>query len=209
MTDPAQHIWWLMSRASGVVALGLITVSVALGLLMANKMLRGKNVAAIHEQLSITGLVAIAVHGLTLLPDPWLHPGLAGITVPFAMGYRTVFTGIGLLAGYLTALLGLSFYVRRRIGPKLWRKAHRLTVLAYVMALVHTIGAGTDMGTAWLRTFLFATGVPIALLFVRRLLPRKKPAAKRSAPARDGLLDAVRGGAGSGHPHPQPDLPSG
>jgi methionine sulfoxide reductase heme-binding subunit len=208
MTDPNQHIWWLISRASGVVALGLITASVALGLLMANKLLRGKNVAAIHEQLSITGLVAIAVHGLTLLPDPWLHPGVAGIAVPFTMCYRSVFTGVGILAGYLTALLGLSFYIRRRIGPKLWRKAHRFTVLAYVMALVHTIGAGTDMGTAWLRTFLFATAVPIAVLFVARLIPRKRPA-KKSAPARDGLLGAVRGGPGSGHPHPQPDLPGG
>ena len=28
----AQHIWWLVSRASGVVALGLVTVSVVLGL---------------------------------------------------------------------------------------------------------------------------------------------------------------------------------
>jgi len=76
------------------------------------------------------------------------------------------------------------------------------------MALVHTIGAGTDMGTAWLRTFLFATAVPIAVLFVARLIPRKRPA-KKSAPARDGLLGAVRGGAGSGHSHPQPDLPGG
>jgi methionine sulfoxide reductase heme-binding subunit len=197
-----------MSRASGVVALGLITASVVLGLLMANKLLRGRNVAAIHEQLSITGLVAIAVHGLTLLPDPWLHPGPAGITVPFVMGYRTIFTGLGILAGYLTALLGLSFYARKRIGAKLWRKAHRFTVAAYLMALVHTIGAGTDMGTAWLRTFLFATAVPIGVLFVMRLVPRRRPA-KRSAPARDGLRGAVGGSVGSGHTHVQPDLPGG
>ena len=40
-------------------------------------------------------LVAIAVHGVTLLGDRWLHPGLAGIAVPFAMGYRPSFTGLG------------------------------------------------------------------------------------------------------------------
>jgi sulfoxide reductase heme-binding subunit YedZ len=207
MRDPNQHIWWLMSRASGVVALGLVTASVVLGLLMANKLLRGRNVAAIHEQLSITGLVAIAVHGLTLLPDPWLHPGVSGIAIPFTMGYRTLFTGLGILAGYLTAVLGLSFYARRRIGAKLWRKLHRFTVLAYLMALVHTIGAGTDMGTPWLRTFLFVTAAPVAVLFAVRLVPKKRPA-KKSAPVGDALVGAVGGRPRGAHPHPQPDLPS-
>ena len=44
--------------------------------------------------------------------------------MPFAMGYRPIVTGIGIIAGYLAALLGLSFYARRRIGARLWRRAH-------------------------------------------------------------------------------------
>jgi len=171
--DPTQHIWWLASRASGIVALGLITASVALGLAMANKLWRGKTAAGLHEQLSLAGLVAIAVHGLTLLGDPWLHPGLAGIAVPFTMSYRTIFTGLGIVAGYLSAALGLSFYIRRKIGPKLWRKLHRFTVAAYVLALVHTLGGGTDASTAWLRTFMLATAAPIGVMFLARLLPRR------------------------------------
>ncbi len=173
-TDPTQHIWWLASRASGLVALGLITASVMLGLAMAGKRLRGRNLAALHEQLSLAGLVAIAVHGLTLVGDPWLHPGLKGIAVPFAMSYRTVFTGLGIAGGYLAAALGLSFYARRRIGARLWRKLHRLTIVAYVLALVHTIGAGTDAGTPWLRTFMVATAVPVGILFLARLVPRRR-----------------------------------
>ena len=178
--DPTQHIWWLASRASGIVALGLITASVALGLAMANKLWRGKAAAGLHEQLSLAGLVAIAVHGLTLIGDPWLHPGLSGIAVPFTMGYRTVFTGLGIVGGYLTAALGLSFYIRRKIGPKLWRKLHRFTVVAYVLALVHTIGAGTDASTAWLQTFMLATAVPIAVMFIARVVPRRSAAARRT-----------------------------
>ena len=181
--DPNQHIWWLASRASGIVALALITASVGLGLAMANKLWRGKTAAGLHEQLSLAGLVAIAVHGLTLLGDPWLHPGLSGIAVPFTMGYRTIFTGLGIVGGYLTAALGLSFYIRRKIGPKLWRKLHRFTVAAYVLALVHTLGAGSDASTAWLRTFMFATAAPIAVMFVARLVPRG-PAARKRSPSR-------------------------
>jgi sulfoxide reductase heme-binding subunit YedZ len=176
--DPTQHIWWLMSRASGIVALGLITAAVGLGLAMANRLFRGRNCAAIHEQLSLAGLVAIAVHGLTLLGDPWLHPGVGGIAVPFTMGYRTLFTGLGIVGGYLAAALGLSFYVRRRIGAKLWRKLHRFTVVAYVLALVHTLGAGTDASTPWLRGFMFATALPIGALFVARLVPQRRGSPK-------------------------------
>jgi sulfoxide reductase heme-binding subunit YedZ len=174
-TDPMPHIWWLMSRASGIVALGLVNASVGLGLAMANKLVRGRNAAGLHEHLSLAGLAAIAVHGLTLLPDPWLHPGFSGITVPFAMGYRTIFTGLGVVAGYLAAALGLSFYVRRHIGAKVWRKLHRFTAAAYVLAVVHAIGAGTDAANPWLRTFLLATVIPIAALLFARLARLRLP----------------------------------
>ena len=49
-----------------------------------------------------------------LMGDPWLHPGLRGIAVPFALGYRSLYTGLGIIGGYLAAVLGL--YVRGRIG---------------------------------------------------------------------------------------------
>ncbi len=176
--DPSRYGWWLASRASGVVALGLITTSVAIGLTMAGKVMRkpgmARKLTAIHEHTALAGLIAIAVHGITLLGDRWMHPGVTGILVPFQMSYRPVFTGLGILGGYLAMLLGLTFYARRRIGPRLWRKAHRATVVVYVLALVHVLGAGTDAGTPWLRGFMLATGLPIALLFVRRLVPRRR-----------------------------------
>jgi sulfoxide reductase heme-binding subunit YedZ len=176
--DPANYVWWLAGRASGVVALLLVTASVGIGLTMASKVVRRRGVAPVlarvHEQTALAGLVAIAVHGASLLADPWLHPGAAGVLVPFAMGYRPVFTGLGVLAGYLAALLGLSFYARRRIGARLWRKLHRATVLVWALGCVHALGAGTDAGSPWLRTVMLATGVPIVILFAIRMLHRPR-----------------------------------
>ena len=63
-------------------------------------------VVRLHEHLALVALVAIAVHGLALLGDHWLKPGLRGITVPFALSYRPAFTGLGIIAGYLAVLLG-------------------------------------------------------------------------------------------------------
>lgn len=181
--DPAEHAWWLSSRAAGVVAFALIALSVLLGLAMANRLVRGRTVVKLHEHLALTGLVAIAVHEITLLGDGWLDPGAAGLLVPFAMDYEPVFTGLGIVAGYLAALLGLSFYLRRRIGARRWRGLHRFTVLVYVLGAIHALGAGTDAEAPWLRAVLMATGAPIVFLFLLRVLPDKAraPAPRRQA----------------------------
>jgi sulfoxide reductase heme-binding subunit YedZ len=168
------HGWWLASRASGLLALVLVTISVGIGLTMAGKVMRrpglSRKLLAIHEHTAVAGIVAIAVHGITLLGDPWLNPGIGGIAVPFSMSFRPLFTGLGVVAGYLAALLGLSFYFRKRIGARLWRKAHRATVVVYLLGLVHAFGAGTDASTAWFRWWVVLTAPPIAGLFVYRVL---------------------------------------
>ena len=185
------HGWWLASRASGLVALVLVTISVGLGLAMAGKVMRrpglSKKLMAIHEQTALAGLVAIAVHGVTLLGDPWLHPGLSGIAVPFTMSFKTAFAGLGIIGGYLAALLGLSYYVRRRIGAKLWRKAHRATIAVWMLGLVHALGAGTDASAAWFRWWVIVTTPVIGGLFVYRVLSaraKKQARAARPRPQR-------------------------
>ena len=181
---PMDHGWWLVSRSAGLVALLLVTLSVGLGLAMAGRVMRkpglGKVLTTVHEQLALSALVAMAVHALTLLGDPFLHPGIKGILVPFTMSHRPAFTGLGILGFYLAALLGLSFYVRRRIGPRLWRKLHKVTIAVYLMAVVHTLGAGSDAATPWLRTAMLVTGAPILFLFLARVIG---PAPRRAATA--------------------------
>ena len=191
--DPTRVVWWLVSRASGILALVLISLSVVIGLAMATKVLRGPGVkracARLHEHIALIALVAIAVHGLALLGDHWLRPGLRGIAVPFALSYRTQFTGLGIIAGYLAVLLGPSFYLRRRIGARRWRQLHRATVVVWVLAVIHTLGAGSDGASIWLRGIVLGSGVPIAYLLALRVLQgdtRAQRAPKRHADARGG-----------------------
>jgi methionine sulfoxide reductase heme-binding subunit len=181
--DPAEYGWWLSSRAAGVVAFALIACSVLLGLALANRLVRGRTVVKLHEHLALAALVAIAVHAITLLGDRWLDPGAAGLLVPFAMDYRPLYTGIGVIAGYLALLFGLSFYVRRRIHPRRWRSLHRFTVVVYVLGALHVVGAGTDAASDWLRALLLATGAPILFLFLLRVLPdgSRAPGPRRHA----------------------------
>jgi len=146
--QPLEYVWWLVSRASGTVALLLVTVSVLMGLLMASGLLKRpglkRSLVAVHEHVALVALVSIAVHGIALLGDRSINPGPLGVLLPFDMAYRPVYTGLGIISGYLIAALALSFYARKRIGGGRWRRLHRWTVLAYVLGVAHSIGAGSD-----------------------------------------------------------------
>ncbi len=74
--DPLDHSWWIASRSAGVVAFVAVALSVIFGLMMANGLLRDRNrlMLGLHEYTALAGLIAIAVHGITLLGDPWMHP---------------------------------------------------------------------------------------------------------------------------------------
>jgi sulfoxide reductase heme-binding subunit YedZ len=169
-----EHLFWITSRAAGGAALILASVAVAVGLMVSAKR-QGSNkrdLRAIHEALSLTTLAMVALHGLALLGDSYLNPGLTGITIPFVGIYRPLWTGLGIVAGYGLATLGLTYYMRDRIGTARWRKLHRLTAVFWVLAIVHTIGAGSDAAQIW---FLVASGVvviPAALLLGLRWLDR-------------------------------------
>jgi methionine sulfoxide reductase heme-binding subunit len=162
--DPGDHLWWLMSRSLGVVALILISLSVGLGLALAGRLIRTPGapgrIKTLHEALALSGLIAITGHGLLLLGDSYLHPGLAGISVPFVLGHDTLWTGLGIIAGWLAAVITGSFYVRRRIGVRTWRRLHGLTFGVYGLGIVHALGAGTDAGSAWFLASLGAVAVP-------------------------------------------------
>lgn len=177
--QPTHVIWWLISRASGIVAVVLISLSVLMGLAMAARLLspaHKRAVVHLHEYVAILSLVAIAVHGLTLLGDTWLKPGLTGITVPFALSYRPVWTGLGLIAGYLALLLGPTFYLRKRVGTRRWRKLHRATTIVWLLAAAHALGSGSDNGTVWLRAIVLLPAVPIIYVLTLRLLTGSRPA---------------------------------
>ncbi len=193
-SEPIHYVWWLLSRASGVVALVLVSLSVLLGLAMAARALRRpglkRTVVRLHEHLALASVGAVAVHGLSLLGDRWLKPGVAGIALPLVMHYRPAFTSAGIVAGYLLVLLGPSFYLRRRIGAARWRKLHRFILAVWILAVVHTLGAGSDGATLWLRSVVLVPLAPIVYLFVLRAgrgaaTPRRSEAVRQPrAPAR-------------------------
>jgi sulfoxide reductase heme-binding subunit YedZ len=187
MTIASTHLFWITSRAAGTTALVLASLSVGVGLAMAGKLLgRGPDRLRIHETLSLSVMVAIAVHGLSLIGDKYLHPSLIDVTVPFTLSYKTLPTSIGILSGWAFILLGVSYYARKRIGVTRWQMLHRLTLLAWLAGLVHTFSMGTDSSQPWFVALVGLTAAPALVLLAMRLTigRRKMGAAARTQAAK-------------------------
>lgn len=209
MTSLSPHLFWITSRTAGISAMVLASASVGLGLSMAAR-LRGGRLAdrrVLHEALSIAVMVSIVVHAGALLFDGYLAPSLADVSVPFAFGYETAWTTIGILSGWGTILFGLAYYARRRIGHRRWKTIHRLTLVTWMGGLVHTLGEGTNAGQAWFLALLGVAVAPSLVLLGLRVAgraPRPVPSpagdapvvaarptgrpAPRALPAREGVL---------------------
>jgi sulfoxide reductase heme-binding subunit YedZ len=179
MTDPTTHLFWITSRAAGIVALVVASVSVSIGLLMSTglvkRRLRGADLRVLHETLSLATIAAIAVHGVTLLGDSYLRASVLDIAVPFVSSYKTLWTTLGIVAGWGLIALGLSYYARGRIGQQRWRSLHRFTALAWWLGLIHSLGEGTDAGQTWFLALVAVVAVPALLLLVGKLARGERP----------------------------------
>ncbi len=171
-TSAGPHLFWITSRAAGVAALLLSSFSVCIGLLMGGKIARrtGTDLRVAHEALSLATLAALAVHGLTLIGDSYMHPSLADVSIPFVSSYKTFWTSAGIVAFWALALLGLSYYLRARIGVNRWKRLHRFTALAWALGIVHSLGEGSDAGTTWFLAMTAIVVVPALVLLAVRWL---------------------------------------
>ncbi|HWP63182.1 MAG TPA: ferric reductase-like transmembrane domain-containing protein [Candidatus Binatia bacterium] len=173
---------WTMARAAGLLAYLLTTASVAFGLVLHHRWRSASwprfVTNEVHRTVSLLALLAVAGHGLALLLDPYLAPTLSELLVPLTISYRPLWVAVGIIGAYLLLGLWLSQYLRSWLGYRAWARLHLLTYAAWVLALVHGLGAGSDTGTPWA---LAAYGGSVALvggLVVARILDTEPEAVR-------------------------------
>jgi hypothetical protein len=64
--------------------------------------------------------------------------------------YQPFWIGLGALAVDLTAVVIITSLLRHRLSARAWRYVHVSTYAAWVAALVHGWGIGTDAKGGWL-----------------------------------------------------------
>lgn len=173
----AVPVAWIIARAAGLVAFGLLTLSVWLGLAMSTRILgprRQKALFGWHRTLVWTGLSMLGLHVGAVLLDPVLHFGLPSVLVPFVAAWRPAAIAAGVVAGWLSLMLAVSFRLRKWIGQRGWRRLHYASFAAFGLALAHALMAGTDLvGIRGPILAAIALGPVLWLGFARLLLPRE------------------------------------
>jgi sulfoxide reductase heme-binding subunit YedZ len=185
----ADPTFWLLARASGLTAYALLTAAMVAGLVLKarpfGRSLRAASVTDVHRFLTLLSLGALALHGGALVLDRTLHMSLAGLVVPGASPYRPSAVALGVLAAELAAVIVGSFWLRRRIGARNWRRLHWATYLVFVAATAHGLLAGTDSSRAWaVDVYLSAVGAVAFTTAWRALASPARPSLV-PAPARE------------------------
>lgn len=164
------RILWYTARGSGAVSLVLLSGVVVLGLL-ARARVEGRGwprflTVALHRDIALMSLVFLTLHVVTAVVDPFTHLGLVAATVPFGSYYRPFWLGLGTVSMELTLAVIATSLLRHVIGARAWRLIHWSSYAAWPMAVVHTLGTGTDAFSLWLLsiTVLCVGGVVAALV---------------------------------------------
>lgn len=96
--------------------------------------------------------------------------------------YRPVWMALGIVALYLGIAIGISTWLRPRIGYTWWRRLHVLTIGIYALATLHGIGTGSDTQTWWGLGIYFVSIVLVGSLLWQRLVTSKNKS-KHSRPS--------------------------
>ncbi|MGB9752928.1 hypothetical protein [Roseiflexus castenholzii] len=167
--------YWYLSRSSAFVAYILLWLSMVFGLLMTNKLARvwpgGPTAFDLHQHASLLGLAFALFHALILLGDRYIQATLIQVLVPFQYsGYEPLWVGLGQLGFYGLTIVGLSFYIKDRIGRKVWRLIHFLSFAIFGLALLHGIWSGSDSQSDLARAIYWTSSGSVLFLTIYRVL---------------------------------------
>ncbi len=156
---------WYFTRATGLVALVLLTASMALGVLISVRY-EGRNwpryiTIGLHRNMSLLALLFTAAHVATTILDSYVPIHLVDAFVPFIARYRPVWLGLGAIAFDLLIALTVTSLLRTRLGYRSWRLVHWAAYLCWPVAVLHGLGTGSDTRTHWV---LLLTGGCVLLI---------------------------------------------
>ena len=182
---------WYLMRASGFVALVLLTVTVCLGVANLARLVKKPAVhtvaTLVHRNASLLSVVFVALHVVTALSDRYVKVPVLSTFVPGMAGYDPLWIGIGAVSVDLLIAVMVTSLLRARLRYRSWRLVHWLAYLSWPTALIHSIGSGTgtgvDTGTAW-STAIYAGCSFLFLAAVVCRLTRRRPPTPPLGPAR-------------------------
>jgi hypothetical protein len=164
---------WYTTRATGLVAMVLLTVSMALGLLSSVGYQRPRLprfvTVGLHRNASLLALAFTAAHVVTTIIDPFVNIPVQDAFIPFISSYRPLWLGLGAVASDLMIALTVTSLLRSRMRLRTWRLVHWTSYACWPVALVHGLGTGTDTPVRWVLLLTLVCVAVITALVAWRL----------------------------------------
>jgi sulfoxide reductase heme-binding subunit YedZ len=164
---------WYLTRGSGVVSLLLLTAAVVLGLLTSGRW--GKQrwsrfvVEGLHRNVALLAPLFLLIHIASSVLDGFVPIHWLDAVVPFGASYRPFWLGLGALSLDVLIAVAATSLLRRHIGFRAWRAVHWSAYACWGLAMLHSIGAGSDSGHAWMVLVYLACGGSVLVALVWRL----------------------------------------
>ncbi len=146
-------VYWYVTRSTGVVSLLLLTLTVVLGVADVSRWSSPRwprfVLDSLHRSASMLVLVFLALHIIAAALDSFAPIALIDAVLPFIGSYRPLWLGLGAVAFDLLLALAITSLLRQRLGHRAWRITHWLAYLCWPIALLHGLGTGSDVKSAW------------------------------------------------------------
>ena len=165
--------FWYFGRATGFVALILLTAIIVLGVLgplrVSSEAWPRFAIRTVHRDLSLMAIFVIVVHIVASVLDTYVPIQLTAAVIPFVSSYSPFWIGLGALAFDLLIAIVVTSLLRRRFGYGTWRFVHWFTYASWPIAVAHGLGAGSDSSSAWALALTIPCIAIVAVAVVMRL----------------------------------------
>lgn len=166
---------WFVMRSSGLVAVGLLTVSVLLGLIGPRLRPTARLTSiSVHRAASTAGTLLIVAHIVLALLDKWIVLDWPAALIPGVAGWQRWGVSLGALAVDLLIVVLVTTATRMRT-PRLWRRAHLLAYPVWALSVGHGLLVGTDGAVMASLSMVSVAVVLFGLAFRVLIRPRTAP----------------------------------
>jgi sulfoxide reductase heme-binding subunit YedZ len=178
-------VLWYTSRATGVVALLLLTAVMLIGLLITRQgRLPGLPrfaVSGLHKNLSLLATAFVVVHVITAVVDGFVDIPILSAVIPLTSPYERLWLGIGAVSFDLMLASVVTSLLRGRLSRKAWRAVHLTAYVCWPVAWVHSVFASGDLQGGFLLVIAIACAVAVigATLWRVAAAARDVPRAER------------------------------
>jgi sulfoxide reductase heme-binding subunit YedZ len=168
-------VYWYLTRSTGAVSLLLLTLTVVLGVIDVRRWSTPAwprfVLDSLHRSVSMLVLVFLGLHIVTAALDSFAPIALIDAVLPFIGSYRPFWLGLGAVAFDLLLAIAITSLMRERLGHRAWRITHWLAYACWPIALLHGLGTGSDVKSAWSLALTAMCVVAAAIAVCVRTLP--------------------------------------